>query len=81
MADSLETGLILMATGMSTVFVLLALLVWLVGVVSSFCRWLEPKPAAVLAAPPSAAAQPLGDAELAGVIGAAIAAHRHRRSR
>jgi oxaloacetate decarboxylase gamma subunit len=79
MTESLETGLILMATGMGTVFVLLALLVWLVGVVSRFCRWLEPAPPALVTAPRPVPRE--ADDELASVIGAAVKAYRNRRSR
>jgi sodium pump decarboxylase gamma subunit len=82
MAESLETGLILMVAGMGTVFVLLAVLVWLVGIVSRLSRWLEPAPAPApaVAAPPPAAGMPLADRELVGVIGAAVKAHRDRHS-
>ena len=79
MAESLELGLVLMATGMGTVFVLLALLVGLVGAVSRFCRWLEPAPPALVAAPRPAPREP--DDELASVIGAAVKAYRNRHSR
>ena len=77
MADSLETGLILMAAGMGTVYVLLAMLVSIVGLVSRLSRWLEPALAAPtpMATPTAAAA----DAELIGVIGAAVKAHRDGR--
>jgi sodium pump decarboxylase gamma subunit len=80
MAESLETGLILMLTGMGTVLVLLALLVWLVKGVSQFSRWLDPAAAAPHAAP-LPAPKPAADGELVSVIGAAIKAHRDRRSR
>ena len=78
MAESLETGLILMAAGMGTVFLLLAMLVWLVGLVSKLSRRLEP------AAPPPVAREPAAatpaDGELLGVIGAAVKAHRDRHT-
>ncbi len=78
MADSVENGLILMAAGIGTVFVVLATLVWLVGLVSRVSRWLEPTPVATAMAPASGAAAPRDD-ELIGVIGAAVKAHRDGR--
>jgi len=78
MAESLETGLILMAAGMGTVFLLLAMLVWLVGLVSKLSRRLEPAAALLAAAEPPAAAT--ADGELLGVIGAAVKAHRDRHT-
>ena len=80
MAELLETGLVLMATGMGTVLVLLALLVWLVGAVSKLSRWLAPAPIGAVA-PPAPTAAPLDEQELASVIGAAVKAHRDRRPR
>jgi oxaloacetate decarboxylase gamma subunit len=82
MPESLETGLILMVAGMGTVYVLLAVLVWLVGLVSKLSRWLAP-PATVApaVAAPSGAAQTSNDGELVGVISAAIRAHRLRHPR
>ena len=79
MAESLETGLILMAAGMGTVYVLLALLVWIVGLVSKLSRWLEPAVAAPAVAL-KAGAVPAADGELLGVIGAAVKAHRDRHT-
>ncbi len=78
MAESLETGLVLMLAGMGTVFVLLAMLVWIVQGVSKLSRWLEPPAAAVpaAAAPTTTSAV---DRELLSVIGAAVKAHRDRR--
>jgi sodium pump decarboxylase gamma subunit len=78
MAELLETGFILMATGMGTVFALLALLVWLVSVVSKVCRSLEPV-AALPPGPQPPGANSAADPELSIVIGAAIKAHRDRR--
>ena len=79
MAESLETGLVLMLAGMGTVFALLAMLVWIVRGVSKLSRWLEPQAAAMPAAhaPTTTAAV---DRELLSVIGAAIKAHRDRRT-
>jgi oxaloacetate decarboxylase gamma subunit len=82
MPESLETGLILMAAGMGMVYVLLALLVWLVGLVSKLSRWLEPPSAvAPAAATPTGAPRTVNDGELVGVISAAIQAHRARQPR
>jgi oxaloacetate decarboxylase (Na+ extruding) subunit gamma len=77
MAESLETGLILMAAGMGTVFLLLAMLVWLVGLVSKLSRRLDPPVAS-----PAAAPEPTHTAngELLSVIGAAIKTHRDRHT-
>jgi sodium pump decarboxylase gamma subunit len=77
MAESIETGLILMAAGMGTVFLLLAMLVWLVGVVSKLSHRIEP-PVAVPATAPGAT--PTVDGELLSVIGAAIKTHRDRHT-
>jgi sodium pump decarboxylase gamma subunit len=80
MAESIETGLILMAAGMGTVFLLLGALVWVVRLVSHFSRWLDPQPATPSPSPPadvSPRAAPAAD-ELAAVIGAAVKAHRDR---
>jgi oxaloacetate decarboxylase gamma subunit len=79
MAESLETGLVLMLAGMGTVYVLLAVLVWLVQGVSKLSRWLDPPAAAVLAAPAPMTTTAV-DRELLSVIGAAIKAHRDRRT-
>ena len=72
MAESLETGLVLMAAGMGTVFALLAMLVWMVRGMSRLSRWLDPQ-APVAAPPPPAAAT---NDELITVIGAAISAFK-----
>jgi oxaloacetate decarboxylase gamma subunit len=74
MAELLETGLVLMAAGMGTVFVLLAALVFMVHGVSRLSRWLAP-PVPVAAAPPPATT-PKNEAELVTVIGAAVAAYQ-----
>jgi Na+-transporting methylmalonyl-CoA/oxaloacetate decarboxylase gamma subunit len=66
-----------MATGMGTVVSLLALLVWVVSVVSKVCRWLEPMPVAPVGPPPLASSA--ADREVLSVIGAAMKAHRDRR--
>ena len=80
MAESLETGLVLMLAGMGTVFVLLAMLVWLVQGVSKLSRWLEPPAAAMPAAHAPTTTTAAVDRELLSVIGAAIKAHRDRRT-
>jgi sodium pump decarboxylase gamma subunit len=82
MAESLETGLILMAAGIGTVFALLAALVWIVGLVSRFCHWLDPRDSApAVASPVGAAPKPPAAAdELVTVIGAAVKAHRDRHA-
>ena len=69
-----------MAAGMGTVYLLLGALVWIVGLVSRFSRWLEP--ATTPAAPRADVlprSTPAAD-ELATVIGAAVKAHRDRHS-
>jgi sodium pump decarboxylase gamma subunit len=79
--ESLETGFILMATGMGTVFVLLATLVLVVRGVSKLSHWLTPAAAASqprLQLP--TAEQAATDTELATVIGAAVAAYRRDTS-
>lgn len=83
MANSLETGLVLMVAGMGTVFALLAMLVWLVHGVSKLSHWLAPPAAAAAAPVPTSPPQPgiAADGELASVIGAAVKAHRDRRAR
>ena len=78
MAESLETGFILMLAGMGTVYVLLTLLVWLVQAVSKLSRWLEPPVAAPVAAPAPLPSGPAVDSELLRIISAAVQAHRER---
>jgi oxaloacetate decarboxylase gamma subunit len=80
MSEDLEQGLTLMAAGMGTVFVLLGVLVWLVVLVSKLSRLLEPTIPAVDVSPRRAAPASSGDAELVGVISAAVKAHRERQS-
>ena len=80
MAESIETGLILMVAGMGTVYTLLTALVWIVGLVSRLSRWLDPQPATRPPSPPADVVPrtaPAAD-ELASVIGAAVKAHRDR---
>jgi oxaloacetate decarboxylase gamma subunit len=79
MTESLEFGLILMISGMGTVYVLLAMLVYIVSLVSRFSRWLDPTPQPAPAAAVPMPAAPAVDAELVSVIGAAVKAHRQRR--
>ena len=77
MAESLETGLILMAAGMGTVFLLLAALVFIIQGVSKLSRRLDR--AVPVTAPPQAAKP--ADTELVTVIGAAVAAYRRDENR
>ncbi len=79
MAEALETGLTLMATGMGTVFVLLAVLVAVVRIMSSVSRRLEGPVAIVPRAETTAA--PAADAEIITVVSAAIAAFKRDRNR
>ena len=81
MTEDLEQGLILMAAGMGTVYVLLALLVWLVGLVSKVSRRLEHAGSVTNVPPPSAPPTSANDGELVGVISAAVKVHRERQSR
>jgi oxaloacetate decarboxylase gamma subunit len=76
MTDLLETGVVLMATGMGTVFALLALLVLVIHGVSKTSLWLAPAgpPSSAPHAPPTG--KPAADIELVTVIGAAVAAYR-----
>ena len=78
MAESLETGLILMAAGMGTVYLLLAALVFVIQGVSKLSRRLDR--AVPVTAPPQAA-KPAADTELVTVIGAAVAAYRRDENR
>ena len=79
MAELLETGLVLMAAGMGTVFVLLAALVLMVHGVSRLSRWLAPPTPIAAAPPPPAATAPQDEAELITVIGTAVAAYERGR--
>ena len=75
--ESLQTGFVLMATGMGTVFVLLATLVVVVHGVSKLSRWLGPgATATTLPQQLSPTAEPTADTELVTVIGAAVAAFK-----
>jgi oxaloacetate decarboxylase gamma subunit len=76
MTDLLETGVVLMATGMGTVFLLLTALVFIIQGISKLSLWLAPAMPAAPAqqAPPSG--KPAADTELVTVIGAAVAAYR-----
>jgi oxaloacetate decarboxylase (Na+ extruding) subunit gamma len=77
MNELLETGVVLMAAGMGTVFVLLTVLVFIVQGVSKVSGWIEPRrgaPVAVAPVPPPA--EHTADTEIVTIIGAAIAAYR-----
>jgi sodium pump decarboxylase gamma subunit len=77
MTDLLENGVVLMATGMGTVFLLLTALVFIIQGISKMSLWLAP--AMPRAAAPQGAPlddKPAADAELVTVIGAAVAAYR-----
>jgi len=80
MAELLETGLVLMAAGMGTVFVLLAALVFVVQGVSRLSRWLAP-PVPIAAASPPPATTLTDEAELLTVIGAAVASYKRDTDR
>ena len=73
MAELLETGLVLMAAGMGTVCVLLAMLVWSVRGVSRLSRWLDPQTPETELQPP---ATPAAADEIVTVISAAVSAYR-----
>jgi oxaloacetate decarboxylase gamma subunit len=76
MNELLETGVVLMAAGMGTVFVLLAVLVVIVQGVSKLSSWIDPRGGAPVPAGAPPVTKPAADAELATVIGAAVAAYR-----
>lgn len=78
MSPLLQAGLNVTGIGMGVVFVLLAVLVGIIRAMSALCFRLAgepPEPSAGNTPPTGQAA----DAELTGVISAAIAAHRKRR--
>lgn len=80
MSQLLQAGLNLTVIGMGVVFALLTLLVFIIRFMSDLSRKLENaapgRPQGVTA---QAAAPPLANQTLVGVISAAIAAHRRRR--
>jgi sodium pump decarboxylase gamma subunit len=76
MSELLKTGFVLMATGMGTVFVLLATLVLVVHAVSRAARWLGGASAPVSAGQLEAPVATAADSEIAIVIGAAVSAYR-----
>jgi sodium pump decarboxylase gamma subunit len=82
MAELVEAGLIVMLIGMTVVYVMLTVLIFTIRTMSHLSRVID---AVAAATPPASAAQPApalrraDDDELAGVIGAAIAAHRRSR--
>jgi sodium pump decarboxylase gamma subunit len=76
MTELIEAGLTVTVVGMSVVFVLLTLLVWIIGAMSRLSRWIE---GSLPAAQRPAAATAAEDEELiVGVVSAAIAAFRAR---
>jgi sodium pump decarboxylase gamma subunit len=82
MADLLQSGLLLMVVGMGTVFVLLGALVVAVRGVSLLSVRLGAvaAPSAGTPAPRSRAAHEGVSAEIVGVISAAVALHRRKKS-
>ena len=75
MSELLQAGLTVTVIGMSVVFVLLTLLVYVIEGMSRLCRLLEPHaPAASPAGVQSASAEE----EIAGVVAAAIRLYRSR---
>ena len=81
MAEALETGLTLMATGMGTVFVLLAVLVAVVRGVSALSRRLDGASKARTMPSTESVIAPATDAEIIPIVSAAIAAFRRDRHR
>lgn len=81
MAELLESGLLLMAVGMGTVFVLLGVLVWVVHLMSRLSLWLGGPAAEAAGAPALRTAAPQSSAspEIVGAIGAALAMHRRKK--
>ena len=78
MAQLLQAGLNVTAIGMGVVFVLLTLLVFIIRGMSALCRTIEgARPEQLTASGPNTPQQL--DAQLVGVISAAIAAHRNKR--
>ena len=79
-AELISQGVELMFLGMGTVFVFLALLVFVVSRMSRFAGWVEsrlPKPATPVATP---AASAIGSGEHIAAITAAVHLYRARRS-
>lgn len=81
MSELLKTGFILMATGMGTVFVLLATLVLVIHAVSRAARRFGGAPALVSAGRSEAPVAIAADSEIAIVIGAAVSAYRSSAKR
>jgi oxaloacetate decarboxylase gamma subunit len=81
MSPLLEAGLNVTAIGMSVVFVLLTLMVFIIRGMSALALRIAP-PAAAAQSPgqPGQAAQSLQQTELVSVISAAVTTHRQRRS-
>ncbi len=77
MTELLEEGVVLMAIGMGTVFLLLTLLVFVVRAMSRISRALAP--ATGLAAPDTPSPRSDTDEEIVSVVSAAIRMHRRRR--
>jgi sodium pump decarboxylase gamma subunit len=78
--ELLETGVVLMAVGMGTVYLLLATLVGVVHGVSKLSRMLGAAAPIEAARPGARAATAVEDHEIAGVISAAIRMHRDKHA-
>jgi len=81
MSELLKTGFVLMATGMGTVFALLATLVLVIHAVSRAARRFGGVPALVSAGQAQASVAIAADSEIAIVIGAAVSAYRSSAKR
>jgi len=81
MSELLKTGFVLMATGMGTVFALLATLVLVIHAVSRAARRFSGVPALVSAGQAQASVAIAADSEIAIVIGAAVSAYRSSAKR
>ena len=77
MSELIEAGLSVTGIGMSVVFVLLTAMVGIVRVMSRLSAFLERSGSSVMPEQSSTPA-PLDDAELVGVVGAAVQAYRNR---
>ena len=79
MDDLINSGLTITAIGMSVVFVLLTLLVWIIKGMSAIARFFEGEPEAPRVTPASTTEPE--DEELIAVLSAAVSAYRHRSAR